>query len=86
MRAHARVRVTPLYARARTPGPRREIKGSQGPAGEGTRRDLSPALGGTSANTNAVSQLGLTISDPPTQTELQTVANKLDELIVALRR
>jgi hypothetical protein len=60
--------------------------GAQGPAGEVTNMDLSTALGGTSANSNGVAQLGLTVSDPPTQSELQAVANKLDELIAALRR
>lgn len=35
---------------------------------------------------NAIGLLGLTVSDPPTQTEIQTIANKLDELIAALRR
>jgi hypothetical protein len=33
-----------------------------------------------------VQLLGLTVSDPPTQSELQAVANKLNELIAALRR
>jgi len=44
------------------------------------------AVDGSSANTNAIGLLGLTVSDPPTQTEMQTIANKLDELIAALRR
>jgi hypothetical protein len=48
--------------------------------------DLTTALGGTSANTNAIAQLGLTVSDPPTRSEMQTIANKLDELIAARRR
>jgi hypothetical protein len=48
--------------------------------------DLNSAIGGTSANSNGVAQLGLTFSDPPTQSELQAVANKLDELIAELRR
>ena len=30
--------------------------------------------------------LGMTVSDPPTQWEMQQIANKLDELISALRR
>jgi hypothetical protein len=33
-----------------------------------------------------VQLLNLTVSDPPTQSEMQSIANKLDELIVALRR
>jgi len=40
----------------------------------------------TSANSNAVSLLGLTVSDPPTQAEVQAVADKVDELLNALRR
>jgi len=40
----------------------------------------------TSANSNAVSLLGLTVSDPPTQAELQAVADKVDELLSTLRR
>jgi hypothetical protein len=39
-----------------------------------------------SANTNTIALLGLTVSDPPTQAEVQALANKLDELILALRR
>ena len=61
-------------------------QGPQGPTGEVSSMDLNSAIGGTSANSNGVAQLGLTVSDPPTQTELQAVANKLDELIAALRR
>jgi len=33
-----------------------------------------------------VEPLNLTVSDPSTQSELQAVANKLEELIAALRR
>ena len=40
----------------------------------------------TSSNSNSVSTLGLTVSDPPTQSEVQVLANKLDELINTLRR
>jgi hypothetical protein len=47
---------------------------------------LSSAISGTSNNTNAVSTLGMSVSDPPTQSEMQAIANKLDELINALRR
>jgi hypothetical protein len=61
-------------------------QGPQGSTGQVSSMDLNSALGGTSANSNGVAQLGLTVSDPPTQSELQTVANKLDELISALRR
>jgi hypothetical protein len=43
-------------------------------------------LSGTSNNSNGVAALGLAVSDPPTQGEMQAIANKLDELIGALRR
>ena len=33
-----------------------------------------------------VATLGLGVSDPPTQAEVQSIADKLDELINALRR
>ncbi len=38
------------------------------------------------ANANGVATLGLTVSNPPTQAEVQAIADKLDELINALRR
>ena len=40
----------------------------------------------TSKNTNAVATLGLVVSDPPTQAQIQSLADKVDELILALRR
>ncbi|HRH97537.1 MAG TPA: hypothetical protein PLB55_16470 [Prosthecobacter sp.] len=40
----------------------------------------------TSANSNAVATLGMTVSDPPTQGEVQQLVDKMDELILALRR
>lgn len=60
--------------------------GPQGSPGEVTNAQLSSAISGTSSNSNVVSTLGLTVSDPPTQGEMQAIANKLDELINALRR
>jgi hypothetical protein len=60
--------------------------GSDGATGEVTAAQLSSAISGTSNNTDAVGLLNLAVSDPPTQSELQAVANKLDELILALRR
>ena len=48
---------------------------------------LSAAIAGTSSNSNAVANLGLTISNnPPQQGEVQPIADKLDELINSLRR
>jgi hypothetical protein len=74
--------------------------GPQGPAGpqgepgevtaaqltEGMNTATQNALAFSSANTNAVPLLNITVSDPPTQVEMQAIANKLDELILALRR
>ncbi len=69
-----------------------------GPPGEVTQAQLSNDLSNavnqamlitlpqTSANTNGVALLGLTVSDPPTQAEMQSMANKLDGLINAARR
>jgi hypothetical protein len=69
-----------------------------GPPGEVTTTQLNDALqssaaqttnnclSASSANSNAVSPLALAVSDPPTQAEVQAVANKLDELLQALRR
>ena len=47
---------------------------------------LATATANSSANTNSITLLGLTVSDPPTQAEMQAIANKLDELITAQRR
>ena len=60
--------------------------GAQGPPGEVTLAQLDAAIATTSANSNGVSTLGLSVSDPPTQSELQAVTDKLDELILALRQ
>ena len=51
-----------------------------------TPGDLAAQIGATSANSNGVGNLGLAISDPPQQGEVQAIADKLDELINALRR
>jgi hypothetical protein len=48
---------------------------------------LGTVLDATSRNSNGVSPLGLTIANnPPQQGETQPIADKLDELINALRR
>ena len=62
------------------------MPGIDGAPGEVTNAQLTAAIGGTSSNTNAVSTMGLAVSDPPTQSEVQQLASKLDELITALRR
>ena len=61
-------------------------QGNEGTPGEVTAAQLSSAIDGTSNNSNGVGTLGLSVSDPPTQGEMQSLANKLDELINALRR
>jgi len=60
--------------------------GAQGPPGEVTLDQLANVINGSSANSNSVGTLGLGVNDPPTGAELQQVVNKLDELILALRR
>ena len=64
------------------PGP----EGPEGSAGEVSLQQLDDAIATTSANSNGVATLGLGVSDPPTQAEVQSIADKLDELINALRR
>ncbi len=61
-------------------------QGIQGPPGEVSNAQLASAMSGTSNNTNAVSTLGFSVSDPPTQSEMQQIVNKLDELILNGRR
>ena len=58
----------------------------QGPSGEVSQAALDAAIAGTSSQSNAVATLGMAVSDPPSQAEVQTIANKLDELLLALRR
>ena len=40
----------------------------------------------SSGATLPVAHLNLTVSNPPTQTEMQTIADKLDEMLVYLHR
>ena len=61
-------------------------RGADGAPGEVTQQALDDAIAGTSANSNAVNYLGIIVSDPPTQGEVQQIADKVDELINALRR
>jgi hypothetical protein len=64
------------------PGP----QGDPGPPGEVTAQQLDDSIAGTSANSNGVDTLSLTLSEPPSSAELQVVIDKLNELILALRR
>ena len=48
---------------------------------------LNADIAGTSTNSNGVGKLSLTINtNPPQQFEVQPIADKVDELINALRR
>ncbi len=67
------------------PGPEGP-QGPQGPMGEATIGDIQNAIQTTSANSNSISLLDITISDPPTQWEVQSIANRVDQLLLALRR
>lgn len=67
------------------PGPQGP-EGPQGPPGEVTFADLNGAIGGTSNNSNGVDFFNGTFSDPPTSGECQAMADKMNELIGALRR
>jgi hypothetical protein len=40
----------------------------------------------SAANVNSVAVLSLTVSNPPTQAQMQAVVNKLNELITAMHR
>jgi hypothetical protein len=44
------------------------------------------ALSQSSANTNAISTLSRIFSDPPTQADMQALGDKLDQLILGMRR
>jgi hypothetical protein len=57
-------------------------EGPQGPSGEVTSDQLNSAIGGTSANTNGVGTLDSSSADP----DMESLRQKLNELINALRR
>ena len=61
-------------------------EGPQGPPGEVSQAALDSAIASTSAKSNSVSTLGMVVTNPPAQSEVQTLADKVDELILALRR
>ena len=54
--------------------------------GEVAAADLQAAVLGTAHHPSGVFPLGLLVSDPPTQAEMQLLVGKVDELIAALRR
>ncbi len=59
-------------------------QGLPGVPGEVSFAQFTTPMDGTSSN--AVTTLSMAVSDPPTQAEVRALANKLDELILALRR
>ena len=48
--------------------------------------NLTAQIEGTALNPSDVANLGITVSDPPTQSEVQAIADTLDQLITALKR
>lgn len=68
------------------PGGPEGPQGEQEPPGEVSLAELEAAIAGTSGNSDGVEVLGMVVSDPPTQGAIQAIADKLDELILALRR
>ena len=67
---------------AGVPGP----QGPQGPTGEISQQDLVNERMNHAQNPTGVADLSLIVSDPPTQTEMQAIVSKLNELMGALRR
>ncbi|MFA7006459.1 MAG: hypothetical protein WC429_20625, partial [Verrucomicrobiia bacterium] len=69
-----------------SPGP----EGPQGIPGEVSNQQLTDAIGaainGTPRNVDGFSPLYITISDPPTQSEVQQLLDSYNALIIALRR
>ena len=51
-----------------------------------TSIDLTNAVQGTSANSNAVGSIAMNVDPDYNQNQVQLIVNKLDELINALRR
>ncbi len=60
--------------------------GPAGPPGEVTAVDLNNAIQTTSSNSNAVATLGETADSSYNQPQMQNLINKMDELILAIRR
>jgi hypothetical protein len=60
--------------------------GQSGPPGEVTLVELAAQIATTSSNSNAVSAFGETADGAYNVTQMQSLINKVDELITALRR
>ena len=61
-------------------------QGPPGPPGEVTSAQLAAAISGTALNPANVQPLSITISDPPTQSEVQQMLDRMNLLITALYR
>ncbi len=60
--------------------------GETGAPGEVSNATLAGEISGTARNPNSVAPIPFTVSNPPTQAELQAVVDKLNELIGSLQR
>lgn len=60
--------------------------GMPGQPGEVTNAALAGAISGTARNPTTVAPLTVTVTDPPTQANVQEIVDKLNELIAALFR
>jgi hypothetical protein len=64
-------------------------QGQEGPAGtpgEVTQAALDAAIGGTAQNPTSITPLSLSISDPPTQAEVQSIVDAYNALLTTLQR
>ena len=69
-----------------TPGGPPGPEGPQGPPGEVTLQQLTDEIATTALNPTNITPLNLPISDPPTQSEVETILTHLNDLITALTR
>ena len=60
--------------------------GETGAPGEVSNATLAGEISGTARNPNSVAPIPFTVSNPPTQAELQAVVDKVNELIASLQR
>jgi hypothetical protein len=60
--------------------------GQSGPPGEVTLADMNAAIATTSSNSNAVTMLSQVADAEYSQTQMQSLFTKVDELLMALRR
>ena len=60
--------------------------GDAGPMGEVSNATLASEISGTARNPNSVAPIPFTVSNPPTQAELQAVVDKINEMLSAMQR